>query len=107
MKIRTFFVLSSLAVLGLISCQNNSSNPKVNLRFGNLVGMASNDAIKGESQLERIDYSVFARLIADEENFILIVRGSSEGCTCFQEWHDNVLAPYIRKNRLLVRIISL
>ena len=94
-----------MLALGLSACGPNPAQSKVALRFGSLIGMEA--AIAGESQLQRIDYSVFARLVSDEENFLLIVRGSSQGCTCFQEWHDEVLSPYIKRNKLLVRIISL
>ena len=63
---------------------------------------------RGNSHLSKIDGSELKSLVDDKANFILIAHSSlRDTCTCWSEWHDNVLAPYIKKHNLLVYLVEM
>ena len=92
-------------VPALFSCQIDQVE-KVDIPFGTDVGQ--NAKIEDYSHLVRIDGTQLAKLVSDKENFILIAHSSVEvDCTCWSEWHDSILVPYIKKHRLLVYLIDM
>lgn len=101
------FLFLPLLLAGLFSCQGNEEAKPVNLRFGTLIGNHDYDPISGTSQLTFIKKSKLNQLVASGDNFLLLLHGSSDTCTCFTNWHNQVLAPYIKHNKLLVRAITL
>jgi len=106
---KTVFPLLLLPLLGgaLFSCNGNQEASPVSLRFGTMVGNTEDELITGVSQLHFIKKSKLTQLIQSQENFLLLLHGSSDTCTCFTSWHDEVLAPYIKRHRLYVRAITL
>lgn len=90
----------------LFSCKEEAPT-KVALDFGTYVGNQADDLIDNTSQLRWIKRSKVDQLIREKDSFLLLVHGSADECTCFTQWHNTVLAPYIKRNKLLVYAITL
>ena len=89
----------------LFSCGNNiDSVSKVNIDMGTLIGM--DDEIKNDSHMIKISYDEVNTLVSEKKNFILLVHSTVNFCSCYAEWHDNILSPYIKKHNLLVYFLD-
>ncbi len=84
---------------------NEGDNKPVELCFGTVIGMDA--PIEGVSHLTEADTAKINSLIDAKKSFILIVKDTSDGCVCWSSWHDEILAPYIKRNKLLVYLTSL
>ena len=104
---KPLFLSMSLLAGALAACGGNESSHPVKMRYGTLIGNSTADVISGTSQMTFIKKSAFARLVEDKENFVLLVHGSEDTCSCFTTWHDTVFAPYVKRNRLLVYAMTL
>lgn len=104
-KIRRIFALPLLTIPLLFSCDNNiDSVTRVNMDMGTLIGM--DNEIKNDSHMQKVSYNKITSLVADKKNFIVVVHSSVNFCSCYKDWHDNILAPYIKKNNLLVYFLD-
>lgn len=103
---RLLLLSAALLPLLLSSCQKQGLPTRVKLMFGTEIGMG--EKVEGNSHLRRLSASSLASLVVKKGNFILLVHnGMQDTCTCYSDWHDRVLAPYIKKHRLLVYLIEL
>lgn len=105
MKKKNALFLTLLPLL-LLSCGSSDNGP-VSLRFGTLIGTQEDDAITHVSQIKWIKKSVLTRLVNQEENFLLLLHGSSDTCTCYTTWHDEILARYAKAHHSLIYGITL
>ncbi|MCR5348139.1 MAG: hypothetical protein K6E59_00810 [Bacilli bacterium] len=96
-------------LLGAVSsCSSQGENPTaVPLRYGNLIGNRASDPYSRLGNLRFIKKSALARLAQDKENFLLLLHGSEDTCSCFTTWHETVFSPYVKRHRLLVYAITL
>ena len=101
-----FLTLLPLTCLNACGSSDNAG-VRVDITFGTLIGNAEEIGEDPTSHLTWIKKSVLNRLIADKENFLLLLHGSADTCTCYTDWHNKVLAPYIKRNKLLVYAITL
>lgn len=91
----------SFALLPLAGCNQSIDNlEKVDLLYGTLVGM--DEEISNTSHMQEITYPELSSFIAEERSFVLIVHSKLSFCSCYADWHDDVLAPYIKSHSLLV-----
>lgn len=105
MKKTRLFSLAILPLL-LLSC-GGEAETQVPLRFGTLIGTRAEDQITHVSQIKWVKKSVLTSLVSKEENFILLLHGSSDTCTCYTEWHDTILARYAKAHKTLIYGIGL
>ncbi len=107
MKLKKLLLLNPLVLSPLLaSCGQSSAPRRVNIEFGTMIGM--DEKAEGNSHLTRLCQSELASFVAAKKNFILLVHNSMQDtCTCYTEWHDNILVPYIKKHNLLVYVIDL
>ena len=106
MKLRFPLLLSTLSLIALPSCGQIDHPEPVALEFGTEIGMDAK--MEGYSHLTRIDGSDLTAKIEAKENFVLIAHSATRlDCTCFSTWHNEVLAPYIARHRLLVYLIDM
>ena len=96
----------ALLPLLLVAC-GNEEQPQVSLRLGTLIGNRAEDKVTHLSQITWIKKSVLTRLVNDEENFLLLLHGSADTCTCYTEWHDTILSRYSKSHNLLIYGITL
>ena len=95
-----------MPLLSLASCGQIDHPEPVPLEFGTIIGM--DEEMEDYSHLTRIDGSELTAKVEAKENFILIAHSATRlDCTCFSNWHNEVLAPYIAKHRLLVYLIDM
>ena len=107
MNAKRLIPLTLLALTALSACGGNEQSKPVKMRFGSLIGNRDDDLIEGTSQMKFIKKSVLTRLVQDKENFLLLLHGSEDTCSCFTTWHDTVFAPYVKRHKLLVYAITL
>lgn len=107
MKLKKLLLLNSLVLMPLLaSCGQSNAPIRVNIEFGTMIGM--DEKAEGNSHLTRLSQSELASFVAAKKNFILLIHNSMQDtCTCYTEWHDNILVPYIKKHNLLVYVIDL
>lgn len=101
------FLCLPLALGALFSCGEQERTGPVNLRFGTMIGTHDWDPIDNTSQLTFIKKSKLNQLVQSETNFLLLLHGSADTCSCYTTWHNEILAPYIKRNKLLVYAITL
>ena len=99
-------LLFALSPLLLLSC-GNGEDPLVPLRFGTLIGTQADDPIDHTSQIAWIKKSGLASLVNNEENFLLLLHGSADTCTCYTEWHETILSRYAKQHKALIYGIRL
>lgn len=97
--------LSALGCLSMASCGGNNEDVKVKLSFGTMIGLE--DKVSVTSHLKWIKKSELNKLVSAEDDFVLLLHGSADTCTCYTDWHENVLVPYIKRTKLLVYAIDL
>ena len=87
------------------SCGGNGLT-KVSLTLGTKIDMEAK--FEGNSHMSKIDGSMLKSLVDAKQNFVLVAHASERiDCTCYSEWHDDVLAPYIKRHGLLVYLIEM
>ena len=96
----------ALLPLLLFSC-GGESDTRVSLRFVTLIGTRSEDEVTHVSQIKWIKKSVLTQLVDKAENFVLLLHGSADTCTCYTEWHDTILARYAKAHKTLIYGIGL
>ena len=101
------FLALPLLLGGMVSCGQEDAGTPVELRFGSLIGNQAEDPIDNTSQLRFIKKSKLRTLIADKTNFLLLLHGSSDTCSCYTTWHNEILAPYAKRHKLLIYAITL
>lgn len=52
-----------------------------------------------------IPYLYLGKMIDQKASFVLVVVGSSDGCSCWSVFRNNVLVPYMKENNLQVFLI--
>ena len=106
MKRALYFL--ALSTLLLVGCQNEAAPTRqVALDLGTMIETSKDDAVSGTSQLRKITYSQLNSLIRDEANFLFLVKGSENTCLCWQEFHQNCLAPYAKAKHVLIYYMDL
>ncbi|MCR5491354.1 MAG: hypothetical protein K6F32_04415 [Bacilli bacterium] len=105
-KIFPLFLLSALPLMGMLSACNKPIDTfeQVPMLFGTKIGL--DEEVSGESQLTQISYEDFTTKVTDKENFIIISHSTTNFCSCWADFHENILAPYIKKHSLLVYFID-
>lgn len=103
----SFLLLSGALLLGMASCGEGEKTTAVSLDFGTYVGNQATDVINARSQILWIKRSKLNQLVTGKASFLLLLHGSGDECTCYTEWHNNCLAPYVKQNKLLVYGIEL
>lgn len=88
----------------LFACGPIDDFEKVDLGYGTLIGM--DDEISGDSHMLKIGYGELRSLLSEGRSFILVVHNSISFCSCYADWHNDVLAPYIKRHNLLVYMID-
>ena len=63
-------------------------------------------AIKDKSHLREIDYQKLTDLVTNKENFMIVVHNYDDLCSCWNDFHDDILAPFIKNHDLLFYIID-
>ena len=106
-KLPLFTLLPLLLAPALVSCGGGESTTKVALDFGTYVGNMADDLISNTSQLQWIKRSKLDQLTQDKDSFLLLIHGAADECTCYTVWHNTILAPYVKRNKLLVYAITL
>ena len=96
----------ALLPLLLLAC-GNEGETQVNLRFGTLIGNRAEDKVTHVSQIQWVKKSVLNRLVSEEDNFLLLLHGSADTCTCYTEWHDTILSRFSKAHNLLIYGITL
>ncbi len=98
-------LLLLLSTCLLSSCNENVDNvTQVHIDMGTLVDMSNE--IKNDSHMKKVKYEEVEELISEEKNFLLLVHSTVNFCSCYHDWHDNVLAPYIKKHNLQVYFLD-
>ena len=89
----------------LSSCNENVDNvTQVHIDIGTLIDMSKE--IKNDSHMKKVKYEEVEELISEEKNFLLLVHSTVNFCSCYHDWHDNILAPYIKKHNLQVYFLD-
>lgn len=74
---------------------------KVDLAYGTLIGME--EEIQGTSHMKQIDYPTLRSMALEKQSFLLMVHNDGGiGCSCYADWHDDVLVPYLKQHNLLL-----
>ena len=97
--------VSLLLLGGLASCGSSPDVSPAKLDFGTKEWVGAE--ISTRSHLNFVKRSKFDQLISDKASFILLVHGAADTCTCYTEFHDNCLAPYVRYHDALIYAIEL
>ncbi len=97
--------LPFLLLTALTSCGNNGTPTAVKLDFGTKIGLDAE--IEGRSHLNFIERSKLNSLVGTKSNFILLVHGAADTCTCYTDFHDKVLAPYAKHHKAMIYAIEL
>lgn len=103
MKKALFFL--PLLLLGTLASCDDTKNAPVQLDCGTRIGL--NEEVSARSHLTWIKKSKLKDLISDKGNFILLLHGSSDTCTCYSTFHTNVLVPYVKHHKALIYAIDL
>lgn len=95
------FFFFPLALLPLCACGPIDEFNKVDLAYGTLIGMS--EEIKGTSHMKQIDYPTLRSMVLEKQSFLLMVHNDGGiGCSCYADWHDDVLVPYLKEHNLLL-----
>jgi hypothetical protein len=98
-------ILFGSSVAMLTGCgQPIDSFEQVSLLYGTEIGMDAK--IEGESHLTQVAYEEFSSMVEDKKNFIIVSHSTTNFCSCWAAFHENILAPYIKKHRLLVYFVD-
>lgn len=99
------FILSSLGAAALSGCnQPLDQFEQVQLLFGSEIGMEAK--VEGESHLTQIAYEELSSMVEDKKNFIVISHSTTNFCSCWADFHENILVPYIKNHKLLVYFVD-
>ncbi len=99
------FLLPILLLPALFACGNENESSPVKLDMGTTVGL--NEAVTLRSHLTFVKKSKVNQLVADKGNFILLVHGAADTCTCYSDFHEKVLVPYVKHHKALIYAIDL
>ena len=102
---KLFALLPLLLLPALAGCNGGSSSTQVKLDFGTKIGLDAD--LSPRSHLKFVKRSKVNQLVSDKGNFILLVHGSSDTCTCYTEFHEKVLVPYVKYHKALIYAIDL
>lgn len=106
-KVLPLFVLCCSALPALFSCGNSDQVNQVQLDFGTHIDTGSDALITPLSQIQWVKKSKINQLVKNQSSFLMLLHGSGDECTCYTEWHNKVLAPYVKRNSLLVYGVTL
>ena len=99
------FLLPFMILPALFACGNGSESTPVKLDFGTRIGLE--EKISFRSHLTFVKKSKVKQLVADKGNFILLVHGAADTCTCYSDFHEKVLVPYVKHHKALIYAIDL
>ena len=103
---RKSILLVSLFLLGgLASCGNTPDTSPAQLDFGTKEWL--NKKTETRSHMTFIKRSKLDQLVSDQSSFILLVHGAADTCTCYTEFHDECIAPYVQYHDALIYAIEL
>ncbi len=103
---KKLLALSAFLLLPVLaSCGNGDNATPVKLDFGTRIGLE--EEISFRSHLTFVKRSKVNQLVSDKGNFVLIVHGSADTCTCYSDWHEKVLVPYVKLHKALIYAIDL
>lgn len=109
MKKAPFLLLALPALLALSACgQSNSSETpialdQVALDFGSAISIGTGS----EAGLIPLSYDEVAYKRQLQENFVLLVHSRTGiACSCWKEFHEDVLLPYIERHHLAVYLLD-
>ena len=106
MKKKLPLFLLGLSLIPLASCNPSLETiEKVVLDYGTI--RFDDDEINAskKSQMEQIDLGTLNDLISDKGNFVLLM-GNSFSCSCWTDFHNDVLAPYLLSQHIYLPWIS-
>ncbi len=106
MKKKLPLFLLGLSLLPLASCNPSLETiEKVVLDYGTI--RFDDDEINAskKSHMEEIDLGTLNDLITDKSNFVLLI-GNTFGCSCWTDFHNEVLAPYLLSEHIYLPWIS-
>ncbi|MDY6431036.1 MAG: hypothetical protein SPL00_04530 [Bacilli bacterium] len=100
------FVICCLPLLAsLASCNKPiDSFVKTALPYGTME--FEGEEVGGMSHLVKMSYSELSAKVQEQKNFLLIVHNYDELCSCWHDFHDNILVPYIKEYKLLWYVID-
>ena len=102
---KSAFLLPFVLLPALFACGNGNESSPVKLDFGTRIGL--DEEISFRSHLKFVKKSKVNQLVADKGNFILLVHGAADTCTCYTEFHEKVLVPYVKHHKALIYAIDL
>lgn len=104
-KLVVFSSLIFASVSSLFSCNVSiDSVTKTSILYGTME--FEGVAIKDDSHLRKISYDELNDMVTDKDNFLILVHNYSGLCSCWNDFHDSVLAPYIVSKNLLIYSID-
>ncbi len=102
---KSLYLLPLLLMGGLASCGEGEQTTAVQLDFGTKIGL--DDELSARSHLNFIKKSDLRQLISDKGNFILLLHGAADTCTCYTDFHEKVLVPYVKHHKAMIYAIDL
>ena len=101
---KKLLLLIALAIPA-IGCGETIDDIKpVSIPYGTRIGM--DNPVKGESHMTEISYEKFSSLVVDKESFIVMIHSTTNFCSCWDAFHRDVFAPYVKARGTLVYFVD-